>query len=216
MGKRFNAPNDLCHRSQGPHLLHRPALSGRRAARAEAPGRVPHRHRAARSIEITHDVEKPNGIALSPDGKTLYVADHNNGTDRIDPTTPPPKPGAMKVYAFPLGADGLVAGQRRTLVDFGDRGRLRRHDGRRQGQPLPGRPQPEAARACWSSIRRARNWPSSPPARESEATRTRRRDCPATAIRHRRREQRLYVTVDMSLYRIRLKSRGYHRQFRDR
>ena len=26
----------------------------------------------------------------------------------------------MKVYAFPLGSDGLVDGPRRTLVDFGD------------------------------------------------------------------------------------------------
>jgi sugar lactone lactonase YvrE len=63
---------------------------------------------------------KPNGIAISPDHQTLYVADHNNGTDRIDPTGPKPKLGSMKVYAFPLGPDGLVNGPRRTLVDFGD------------------------------------------------------------------------------------------------
>ena len=69
---------------------------------------------------MTHDVEKPNGIAISPDQKTLYVADHNNGTDRIDPTAPPPKKGAMKVYAFPLGSDGLVNGPRKILVDFGE------------------------------------------------------------------------------------------------
>ena len=73
-----------------------------------------------RFVEVTHDVEKPNGIAISPDQKTLYVADHNNGTDRIDPTAPKPKLGAMKVYAFPLGPDGLVNGPRRTLIDFGD------------------------------------------------------------------------------------------------
>src|SRR5262249_30393749 len=71
-------------------------------------------------VEVTHAVEKPNGIAISPDQKTLYVADHNNGTDRIDPDAPPPKKGAMKVYAFPLGPDGLIDGPRRTLVDFGD------------------------------------------------------------------------------------------------
>src|SRR5262249_47877992 len=71
-------------------------------------------------VEVTHEAEKPNGIALSPDDRTLYIADHNNGTDKIDPNvTPQPKPGAMKVYAFPLGADGLVNGPRKTLVDFG-------------------------------------------------------------------------------------------------
>ena len=46
-------------------------------------------------VEVTHDVEKPNGVALSPSEKTLYVGDHNNGTDKIDPTAPPPKIGAM-------------------------------------------------------------------------------------------------------------------------
>ena len=111
------------HRQEGPHLLHRPALPRRpsRASWSTAPstGSTP----TARVVEVTHDVEKPNGIALSPDQKTLYVADHNNGTDRIDPPSPSPKPGAMKIYAFPLGDDGLVNGQRKTLVDFGDRGR---------------------------------------------------------------------------------------------
>ena len=70
-------------------------------------------------VEIAHDAEKPNGVALSPDGKTLYVADHNNGTDRIDPDAPAPKVGAMKIYAYPLGEDGLVHGKRKTIVDFG-------------------------------------------------------------------------------------------------
>src|SRR5947199_311644 len=50
--------------------------------------------------EVTHECEKPNGIALSPDRKTLYLVDHNNGTDTIDPTAPPPKKGAMKLYGF--------------------------------------------------------------------------------------------------------------------
>ena len=70
--------------------------------------------------EVTHALEKPNGIALSPDERTLYVADNNNGTDRIDPTAPAPKPGAMKVYAFRLGADGFVKGPEKVLFDFGE------------------------------------------------------------------------------------------------
>ena len=40
-------------------------------------------------------------------------------TTNISPTDPEPKRGAMKVYAFPLDADGRVAGARKTLVDFG-------------------------------------------------------------------------------------------------
>ena len=117
-GKRFNAPNDLCIDTKGRIYFTDPRYLGdeprelehRAVYRIDPDGKV---------IEVTHDVEKPNGIALSPDEKTLYVVDHNNGTDKIDPTAPPPNKGAMKVYAFPLGDDGLVCGSRRTLVDSG-------------------------------------------------------------------------------------------------
>ena len=118
-GKRFNACNDLCIDEKGRIYFTDPRYLGTETRELE--------HRAVyridtdgKVVEVTHDVEKPNGIAISPDQKTLYVADHNNGTDRIDPTAPQPKLGAMKVYAFPLGSDGLVDGPRRTLIDFGD------------------------------------------------------------------------------------------------
>lgn len=121
MGKRFNAPNDLVIDTKGRIYFSDPRYLGaepreldkRAVYRIDTDGKV---------VEVTHDVEKPNGIALSPDGKTLYLADHNNGTDRIgDPdATEPPKLGNMKVYAFPLGPDGLVKGERKILVDFGD------------------------------------------------------------------------------------------------
>jgi gluconolactonase len=121
MGKRFNAPNDLVLDTKGRIYFSDPRYLGTEPRELE--------HRAVYRVdpdgkvtEVTHDVEKPNGIALSPDGKTLYLADHNNGTDRIgDPDAKePPKLGAMKIYGFPLGADGLVSGPRKTLVDFGD------------------------------------------------------------------------------------------------
>ncbi len=119
MGKRFNACNDLCIDEKGRIYFTDPRYLGteprelefRAVYRLDTDGTV---------VEITHDVEKPNGIAISPDQKTLYVADHNNGTDRIDPSAPAPKKGAMKVYAFPLGSDGLVNAPRKTLVDFGE------------------------------------------------------------------------------------------------
>jgi gluconolactonase len=117
-GKRLNSPNDLCIDTQGRIYFSDPRYLGNEPRELE--------HRAVYRIntdgsvvEVTHDVEKPNGVALSPDQKTLYVGDHNNGTDKIDPSLPPPKTGAMKVYAFPLSADGLVSGPKKTLVDFG-------------------------------------------------------------------------------------------------
>src|SRR5262249_14151343 len=98
MGKRFNAPNDLAIDLKGrsyftdpPSLGTEPReLEHRAVYRLDKDGRV---------REITHEPEKPNGIVLSPDQKTLYIIDHNNGTDRIDPNAPPPKPGAMTVVA---------------------------------------------------------------------------------------------------------------------
>ena len=70
--------------------------------------------------EVTHDVEMPNGIVLSPDERTLYVGDHNSGGNRQSPDDPPPSAVAMRVYAFPLSAAGQINGPPRTLVDFGN------------------------------------------------------------------------------------------------
>lgn len=119
MGKRFNAPNDLCIDRKGRIYFTDPRYLGteprelehRAVYRIDVDGKV---------VEVTHDIVKPNGIALSPDEKTLYVIDHDNGTDRIDPTGPQPNLGRMAVDAFSLGDDGLVHGEKRTIIDFKD------------------------------------------------------------------------------------------------
>lgn len=117
-GKRFNSPNDLCVDVRGNIYFTDPRYGGNepRELDREAVYRL---DTDGKLVEITRDVEKPNGIVLSPDQRTLYVGDHNNGGNRLKPTDPEPKRGAMKVYAFPLNAQGLVEGPRRTLVDFG-------------------------------------------------------------------------------------------------
>ena len=117
-GKRFNAPNDVCIDLKGRIYFTDPRYLG--DEKRELEHRAVYRIDAGGEVEeVTHQCEKPNGIALSPDMKTLYVVDHNNGTDKIDPTAKPPKKGAMKLYAFPLDGDGKVAGPRRTVIDFG-------------------------------------------------------------------------------------------------
>ncbi|MGL4550148.1 MAG: SMP-30/gluconolactonase/LRE family protein [Gemmataceae bacterium] len=115
-GKRFNAPNDLVIDAKGRIYFTDPRYLGDEPRELE--------HRAVYRIdpdgtvtEATHEVEKPNGIGLSPDGKTLYLADHNNGTDKITPGARP-KPGAMKIYSFPVDEKGAL-GDRKTIVDFG-------------------------------------------------------------------------------------------------
>ena len=117
-GKHFNAPNDICVDRLGRIYFTDPKYVG--AEPREQEHRSVYRvERDGSVIEITHDVGKPNGIAISPDGKTMYLADHDNGVDRIG-SDEKPKSGAMKIYAFPLSADGKVAGPRKTIVDFGD------------------------------------------------------------------------------------------------
>ena len=119
MGKRFNAPNDLTIDRKGQIYFTDPRYLGTEPRKLE--------HRAVyridvdgKVVEVTHDISKPNGIALSPDDKTLYVLDHDNGTDQINPKGPQPKQGRMALDAFPLGDDGLVHGEKRTLIDWGD------------------------------------------------------------------------------------------------
>ena len=122
LGQRFNAPNDLCVDRRGRIYFTDPRYLGDEPR--ELQQRAVYRLDPAGQTgevtvrEITHDVEMPNGIVLSPDQRTLYVGDHNNGGLRKSPADPPPSRGAMRLYAFPLGEDGLVSGPRRTLIDF--------------------------------------------------------------------------------------------------
>ncbi len=116
-GKAFNSPNDLCLDREGRVYFTDPRYVG------DEPRELEHRAVYVLQLdgtveEFTHEVHKPNGIAVSADGKWLYVAEHDNGTDRIDPAAPPPTQGDMRIYAFPLARNGRVAGARRTIWDF--------------------------------------------------------------------------------------------------
>jgi gluconolactonase len=216
MGKRFNAPNDLCLDDRGRVYFTDPRYLGQEPR--ELKHRAVYRFDPANGkvVEITHNVSKPNGIDLSPDGKTLYLADHDNGTDLIDPSKPEPKPGPMKVYAFPLNSNGLVAGKRRTLVDFGTEAGC---DGMTvdavgniyfaaRSVKRPGvlvvNPQGKEVAFIPTGPKNQKVDKDHPP-----------QGLPSNVEFGLGREINvLYVTVDTSLYRIRLKSRGYHRQYK--
>ena len=208
MGKRFNACNDLCIDEKGRIYFTDPRYLGTEPRELEH--RAVYRIDADRTVvEVTHDVEKPNGIAISPDQKTLYVADHNNGTDRIDPDAPKPELGAMKVYAFPLGPDGLVVGPRRTLVDFGDEegsdGMTVDTAGRIYlASRKPSRPGVLVIDPAGKEVAFIKTGESGQDARESSGN-------PSNVDFGIGDEKDvLYITVDTSLYRIRLNATGYH------
>jgi gluconolactonase len=212
-GKRFNSLNDLCLDDQGRiyvtdprYIGHEPReLEHRAVYRVDGDGSV---------IEVTHEVSKPNGIALSPSGRTLYLADHDNGTDNIDPDAEKPTPGDMKIYSFPLGSDGLVSGPRRTLVDFGSesgcdgmtvdsRGRIYL-TARSLARPGVMVINPRGKEVAFL--------PTGPPNQHQAETPV---GLPSNVEFGIGAEINvLYVTVDKSLYRIRLKASGYHRQYK--
>ena len=211
MGKRFNAPNDLAIDRMGRIYFSDPRYLGFETRELE--------HRAVYRIdtdgkvhEVTHDISKPNGVALSPDDKTLYVADHDNGTDRIDPKEPPPKRGDMKIYAWMLGSDGLVAGERRTFYDFGDEIGC---DGMTVDEKgnlyLTGRSTNRPAVIVLSPAgKEIARIPTGPTNQKVDA------EHPAVGLPSNvefgisSEANVLYITVDVSLYRIPLKVKGYH------
>ena len=216
-GQRFNAPNDLCLDAEGRIYFTDPRYVGHEPRELE--------HRAVYRIDqdgsvmrVTTAVSKPNGIAISPDGKTLYVADTDNGTDHIDPTAPPPPQGVMRVYAFPLDADGRVAGERRILVDFGDEAGCDGMTVDHQGNVV----------LTVRSVRRPGVMIVNPRGEQlafiptGPANQTTGPDQPAVGLPSNvefglgEDASTLYITVDTSLYRIRLNTRGDHVQYRRR
>jgi gluconolactonase len=213
-GKRFNAPNDICLDSAGRIYFSDPRYIG------DEPRELKHRavyriDRDGSVHEVTHEISKPNGVAISPDGKTLYVAEHDNGTDKIDPTQPPPPQGPMAIYAFPLDQQGNVAGKRRTLVDFGeekgcDGMTVDEHGNiyltvRSSNRPGVKVVNPEGQEIAFI--------PTGPQNQKVDV------DHPPVGLPSNvefglgEQSNVLYVTIDVSLYRIPLKARGFHRQF---
>lgn len=103
-GKRFNSPNDVAVDRQGRVYVSDPRYVGSepRALDFEAVFRIDPDGQVTR-LETT--ARKPNGVVVSPDGKTLYVSD--NGSAR------------RVLLAMDLDASGNVANPR-VLHDFGD------------------------------------------------------------------------------------------------
>src|SRR5262249_24972677 len=104
-GKRFNSPNDVTVDRAGRVYVSDPRYVGEepRELDDEAVFRIDP-DGTVRRLDTT--ANKPNGLALSPDEKTLYVAD--NGPKR------------RALLALPMDGQGNVAGKPKVLKDFGD------------------------------------------------------------------------------------------------
>ncbi len=117
MGKRFNAPNDLVVLPDGTIYFSDPRYVG------EEPIELDHMsvYRVTpdgKVTRVTTDIQKPNGVNISPDGKTLYVAETNNGSTDVTKEDPNVKLGRMTLNAFRIQKDGTL-GKKQVIVDFG-------------------------------------------------------------------------------------------------
>jgi gluconolactonase len=108
-GKRYNSPNDVCVDPQGRIWFTDPYYMEDRSILeqdAEAVYRIDLDGKVTRVISQPQ-VERPNGLAITPDGKTLYLIDSHS------------RPGGnRKVWAFAIADDGSVSNQR-LVFDFG-------------------------------------------------------------------------------------------------
>ncbi|WCJ59822.1 SMP-30/gluconolactonase/LRE family protein [Fontisphaera persica] len=104
--RRFNSPNDAVFDSKGNLYFTDPPY-GLPAQMADPRKEIPFQgiYRVSPQGEVTllsDKLSRPNGIALSPDEKTLYVAN----SDRSNPA----------IFAFPINKDGTL-GNRRIFFD---------------------------------------------------------------------------------------------------
>lgn len=117
-GRPFNAPNDLVIDAEGRIYFTDPRYMGHEPV--EQPVFGVYRIDPDLSVHlILADVSKPNGIDFSPDGKTLYVVEHDiRVLDRRISPAPVRDMGEMRILAYDLQADGTAINQR-VFVDYG-------------------------------------------------------------------------------------------------
>lgn len=117
MNQPLNAPNDLVIHPSGAIYFSDPRYLGPEPL--TQPGMWVYRFDPASGMltVATKELRKPNGVEVSPDGKTLYVAETDNGISGA-PGDPARTDGQMLLTAFDIADDGTLS-NRRVLRDFG-------------------------------------------------------------------------------------------------
>ena len=109
-GKRLNSPNDLAVDLQGRVWFTDPRYGENRADMEldhESVFRLdPQPDGTWQCIRMTYDTTSPNGLLLSPDNKTLYVAQSKYGEGQ-----------QRELRAYPIGDDGTL-GEGQVLHNF--------------------------------------------------------------------------------------------------
>ncbi len=115
-GKPFNSPNDLTIDEQGRIYFTDPRYAGHEPV--EQPIFGVYRIDPDGSIHlVVTDAGKPNGVAVSPDQKTLYVISHDNGAMGNLADEMQSRSGNMALLAYDLSPEG-TATFRKVVVDY--------------------------------------------------------------------------------------------------
>ncbi|MCI0422495.1 MAG: SMP-30/gluconolactonase/LRE family protein [Acidobacteria bacterium] len=106
-GVRYNSPNDVVVDGRGRIYFTDPCYGDRSLMEMEIEGvyRIDADGSVTRILQRPA-IQRPNGIAITPDDKTLYLVDSN-----------PNAGGNRKIWAFNLQSDGSASNQR-LIYDF--------------------------------------------------------------------------------------------------
>ena len=106
-GKRYNSPNDLAIDTRGQIYFTDPCYGDRSQMEMEIEGvyRI-NRDGAVERVLEQPVIQRPNGIAVTPDDRRLYLVDSN----------PNPR-GNRKIWAFDIQSNGQFTNQR-LVFDF--------------------------------------------------------------------------------------------------
>ena len=119
-GHPFNAPNDLDIDREGRVYFTDPRYFGDEPIEQPTFGVYRIDPNGTTKL-ILADVPRPNGIAISPDQKTLYIADHDTLVSdvRLLGAKMPLRKGTMRILAYDLAPDGSASNQR-VIANYGD------------------------------------------------------------------------------------------------
>jgi gluconolactonase len=116
-GKRFNSPNDLVIHPDGQVYFTDPKYVG--PEKLEMDSFDVFRLDPDGSLSrLDTGISKPNGIILSSNARTIFIAETDNGTAEAE-SNPDAVRGRMTLNAFRLNRNGEL-GRKRVIVNFGD------------------------------------------------------------------------------------------------
>lgn len=106
-GKRFNSPNDVVTGPDGALYFTDPTLDLPQGQKQEIPFQGVYRFDAAGKVTLlTKELSQPNGLAFSPDGKKLYVDDSEQRNIRVFDFTPEHTLANGKIFGEEPGGKG--------------------------------------------------------------------------------------------------------------